>query len=74
MGGSEDPGEDSTHGHTDCSPIIYDGYLFLSKGLVLQVSQPCPSLAVGKVGPVPCLGSTVELALVEGAQVSQPQG
>lgn len=26
MVGSEDPGEDSsTHGHTDCSPVIHDG-------------------------------------------------
>jgi hypothetical protein len=37
-------------------------------------SCPSPAAALGRVGPAPCPGSTTELTLVVGVQVSQPRG
>lgn len=44
--------------------------------LVKSHSRPCPppAAALGRAGPTPCLGSTVELALAEGVQMRCPEG
>lgn len=40
----------------------------------MRVGKLALPLTRCKVGPAPCLGRTVELALVEEVQVSQPRG
>lgn len=68
-----DMGEEETSSLAPCHPWQAGGLVPKSSKLE---SRPylSPAVALGRVNPVPCLGSTVKLALDMGFQVSQAWG